>query len=356
MQDTKHARIIRSLKQLTLSSRTGVSRAEAAKSLQIDLRTASFYLEQLADLGLLRSEKTPCIGKGRPHVTYRSNADNLCFLGLQILNNLTVSAVVIDASGRELQHSQITLPENMSRLSAFSCILQLVNQFKDNGNGKLYGIGMAISRWLQPPLAGEDVYANLADFLERETGLAVHRDVNINTLAFAQAKQLNCHNLAIVHPGNVIEFGLVRDGLPDVNFAKREAWLSHVCVNPDGRRCYCGKHGCLENYVTHGARHERLLNNNKSATLKTLGTMLGIAMVRLVRKYPVETLLLLGAEELFPAAEEYFKTRIPSGVNFYCKRNSLTVDYGAALMSAHFELHRFTEEYNNQPLKKENKK
>ena len=180
MKDTKRARITRALKQLALTSHNGVSRSGAAEYLNIDLRTASLYLEQLTENGLLRCEKSSSGGKGRPHTVYRSNADNLCFMGIQIYSNLDVSAVVIDSVGRELQCENITLPENVSRLTVFSEVLELVKRNQKVGTRSLYGIGLAISRWLQPPLAGEDVYANLADYLERESNVAVHRDVNIN--------------------------------------------------------------------------------------------------------------------------------------------------------------------------------
>ena len=343
MKDTKRARIFRELKQLVLQTPGGISRGDAAEHLGIDLRTASTYLEQLAANGLLCCETEKVSGKGRPHTVYRSNARQLAFLGLQIQNNLAVFASVTDAAGKMLGREAIRLSEHASRLSAFAAILELVNRARHTGNYCLYGIGLAISRWLQPPLAGEDVYANLADYLERETGLAVYRDVNINAVAFDLARQLNCRDLALVHTGKVIEFGLVRDGHPAGDFAKREAWLAHLCVNPDGRRCYCGKYGCLENYVTFGARNERLKADDSPLTLRTLGNMLGVAMVRLVKKYPVQSVVLMGCPDIFPAAEEYFASRVPAGVHLLCHRQNHSVEYGAALMSAHMELHRFTE-------------
>lgn len=344
MKDTKRTRITRALKQLALTRSGGVSRSEAAETLQIDLRTASCYLEQLAESGLLRSETVLSGGKGRPHTVYRSNASNLTFLGIQ-LTGRSGSAVLVDSVGRTLSRGRFELPENGSRLSLFSAIMDIVSRYKQFENRSLYGVGLAISRWLQPPLAGEDVFANLADYLERECKVAVYRDVNINAASFAISKTLNCRNLAVIHTGNVIEFGLVLDGMPDADFHKREAWLSHLCVNPDGRRCYCGKYGCLENYVTTGARNERLHNGNRHATLRALGGMLGAALVRVAKKYPVEAIQLVGADELFPAAEEYFMPRVNNSVSLVVKHSQLEVDYGAALESAYYELYRFTGEH-----------
>lgn len=344
MKDTKRAHILRELKRFALTAPNGISRANAAKQLSIDLRTASAYLEELTYNGFLRGEVKKSGGKGRPHTIYRSNAGQLAFLGLLIQSNLSLYATVINAAGQQLYHEEIKIPEYASRLSIFVVILDLVKRIRDNEKYRLYGVGIAISRWLQPPLAGEDVYINLADYIERETGLAVYRDVNINAVAFEQARKLNCRNLALVHTGKVIEFGLVHNGLPVRDFTKREEWLAHLCVNPNGRRCYCGKYGCLENYVSFGARHERFAADDSPAALRMLGNMLGVAMVRLVKKYPVQCVLLMGCQDIFPAAEEYFISRAPAGINILCPRLNYSVEYGVALMSAHMELHRFAED------------
>lgn len=342
MKDTKRARVIRELKQLVLTNSGGISRADAAQNLQIDLRTASVYLEELAAGGLLRSETVPCAGKGRPHTVYRSNADNLSFLGLQISEGFSASVVLIDSVGRRLAEERCALPENGSRLSVFSALLDIVRHYSVFQGKRLYAVGLAISRWLQPPLAGEDGYANLSEYLQRESGVAVYRDVNINAVAFAFARKQDCADLAIVHPGRVIEFGLVQEGVPDKEFAKREAWLAHLCVNPDGRRCYCGKYGCLENYVTSGARSERITPANAHVTVRALGEMLGVAMVRIARKYPLEKILLFGADELFPAAEEYFSQRAVGSCKIGLAHQPPEVAYGAALEAAHYELYRYT--------------
>ena len=343
MQNTKKARTVRALKQLVLSSNSGVSRADAARELEIDLRTAAAYLEQLTAAGLLCCEKSVISGKGRPHTVYRSNAAKLAFLGVKIYSDLVASAVLVDAWGHELERKSIVLQENISRLSVFTSVLGLVKSFENSHEHTLFGIGLAISRWLQPPLAGEDVYANLADYLSRETNLPVHRDVNINAAAFALAKSLECRDLALIHTGNVLEFGLVRDGFPELNFTRREAWLSHLCVNPNGRRCYCGKYGGLENYVTAGARSERLGSGKNPATLRALGEMLGVAMVRLAHKYQVEKIAIMSADDIFFAAEEYFSSRVNNCTLICCKRALPEIEYSAALEAAYLELHRFSE-------------
>ena len=91
MIDTKRARITRALKQLVLNSPGAVSRGDVAEALDIDLRTAAVYLEQLRESGLLRCEKLVSGGKGRPSRVYCSNAANLVFLGIKIQTKFFVN-------------------------------------------------------------------------------------------------------------------------------------------------------------------------------------------------------------------------------------------------------------------------
>jgi len=343
MKDTKKARIVRALKELVLRSSRGVSRQEAADALRIDLRTAAAHLERLTSAGLFRSETAPAEGKGRPGLIYRSNTGMLAFLGLSLSQTLTLSAMAVDASGNVLREEVRQLSGEGSRLAVFTAIRDCAAAFRTVGGKRLYGIGLAISRWLQPPLAGDDTYANLSDYLEREIGVAVYRDVNINAVAKACSVKLREPDLAVIHTGLVIEFGLVRGGEPQLDFARRETWLSHLCVNPKGRQCYCGKYGCLENYVTRGALNERLKSPAAAAVKQSLGAMLASALRRLARKYQVGSLMLVGADEIFPEVERAL--RHDGGEPAPTLRRTafrLNVSYGAALEAAHFELYRFT--------------
>ena len=277
-------------------------------------------------------------------MVYRSNADNLCFVGLRISSSLQINAVATDSLGRELKRTSIDLLADCSRLSAFNRILDLVKECSRIEGKSLFGIGLAVSRWLQPPLAGEDVYANLADYLSSENGVVVYRDVIINTEAFALARSLKCRNLALVHAGRVIEFGLVCDGVPERDFSRRENWLAHICVKPDGRRCYCGRYGCLENYVTSGARSEMNTHGNVAAANRLHGEMLGMAMVRLARKFPVEAIVLLDNGDIFFNAEEYFSSHFSGNVTFIRRLLPPPTEDASAMMAAYFELYRYTGE------------
>lgn len=54
----------------------------------------------------------------------------------------------------------------------------------------------------------------------------------------------------VVHPGIVLELGVMKDGCVPEDAPALERDFFHICVEKDGIECYCGNHGCLGNYAT----------------------------------------------------------------------------------------------------------
>jgi predicted NBD/HSP70 family sugar kinase len=258
LSNTKKSRRRAQLKQLILRNGS-VTRAEAVQKLDFDVRTATAYLEKLCGQGFCRREKEEPDGKGRPGIIYRDNTENMFFVGILIRAGNTVELIATDINGEVLKAENWELNIDLSKLTVFNSILSKINGIADSFPGKvLGGIGLAVSRWLQPPLAAYDLYSGLAKFLEKQTGLDVYRTVNINALAYDVACRYGLRDVIILHPGNVIELGIIQDGRSIQNYAEHENTLAHLAVDKRGQKCYCGKRGCLENYVTNSAIIEKL--------------------------------------------------------------------------------------------------
>jgi predicted NBD/HSP70 family sugar kinase len=341
---TKKARKLMELKRLVLNS-DGIRRNEAAKLVDLDIRTASAYLEELVATGLLRCEIEPAGGKGRPGTLYYPNRENLCYLGLVISADLNVGLSVLDHRNQVLGTGTIRFDRTSSKLTVFRKVLELVQQsIQSHSERRLGAIGIAISRWLQPPLASYDLYSGLVDFLNRETGVPVYREVNINMLAFQASIHHGCRNLAFIHPGKVIEFGLVINGFPASNLFEHEDWLAHLPVNPNGRKCYCGQRGCLENYVTEGAIAERLhgLGVQDSPELSAdIGQYLGEACREIADSYHPELIILRVAEKYQAGALSAYGRTTPQ---LHFDSNIPGVEKGAAMLASFLSTRQFIKE------------
>ncbi len=332
------------LKRLVLNS-NGIRRSEAAELVDLDIRTASAYLEELVVSGLLRSETEPSVGKGRPGVLYFPNRENLCYLGLVITAGLGVACYMIDHRNNTLDSSHIKFDQTCSKLTVFKKVLDLVKQtLQEHPERRLGAIGISISRWLQPPLASYDLYSGLVDYLNRETGVPVYRDVNINMLAYQVSAHYKCRNLALIHPGKVIEFGLVVNGFPTANLFEHEDWLAHLQVNKAGRKCYCGQHGCLENYVTEGAIAERREEQPLSEHSRIQGDVeryLGLACREVARVYHPEMIMVHAPDNWHDGIRRAYGPDAPP-LNFDI--TNFQVGLGAAMLAAFLSTKQFIKE------------
>lgn len=353
MVELKKERLFREMKALVLNSPDGVTRSAVAQYLGVDLRTAAAYLEQLTNSGFAVRRTADARGRGRPVARYFSCCEQLSFLGLVIFQGLRLEAVLIDFQGKILREETVLLAKCPSIFSVFTAILELTKKLRDTEGYRLYGIGLAISRWLQPPLSREDLYCSLAGALKREFGISVCRDVNINAVAYACACERKVRNLAVIHAGLVMEFGLVRAGEPDLRFTEREEWLSHLCVNPEGRRCYCGRRGCLANYVTTDILRERLdavrqKPEKWNETVRSLGEMLGEGIIRTAWEFPeIELIYVICDPELTAITEEFCMKHNPRPglLKIELLKKSPSVALGAALESAFFEVNRYFDDF-----------
>ncbi|MFA6716206.1 MAG: ROK family protein [Victivallales bacterium] len=258
LSKTRKDRKTAQLKQYILRSGS-ITRAEAVENFDLDIRTASAYLEQLAKQGFCRRENSEPDGKGRPGIIYRENTGNMVFAGLVIRQSMVIELVLTDIEGNILIRRNLDCNSSRSKLSIFNSISETIKEIAGGCPEKILGgIGVAVSRWLQPPLASYDLYNGLAGFLEKESGVTVSRTLNINALAYDIAKSGSLKDVIVFHAGNVIELGIIQNGRNIRNYLEHENALAHLQVKRNGHNCYCGKNGCLEAYVTKGALTEKL--------------------------------------------------------------------------------------------------
>ncbi len=91
------------------------------------------------------------------------------------------------------------------------------------------------------------------DILQEELGLRVIVENNIK--AFAEAEMIygsgkDLENLMFVRWGPGVGSAIVIDKQIYEGRHFKAAELGHVCVEPNGRKCYCGRRGCLETRVS----------------------------------------------------------------------------------------------------------
>ena len=235
--------------------REGLSRREISECLNLDVRTVSGYLDELTKRGLLQAKPEIRGKRGRPTIFYYPNNCNILYPGL-FVSSSGIRGVLVDLNG-ESHYDEVEIQfTHESKLTFFNKIMRQCAELVDRvrGSGKhVGGIGVAYSRWLQPPISEYEIFSHLFDTMAARFKAPVYKTSPINALMY-KIKNLNdCEdNIAIVNPGHILELGvMLENSIPD-NLDSLEYDFQHFSAFPDGDLCYCGKRGCLENGVVRG--------------------------------------------------------------------------------------------------------
>lgn len=236
-----------------------VTKQELAFLLSMSLPTLSQNLNELAEMGLIdRSSTTDSTGGRRPKlITPLPNARFA--LGAELTGG-DLRLVAVNLRQEPLAYQKIYLPfANTPEYGAH--LAELIESFLDKNRldrGKLLGVSLALPGIIGP---GQDT-------IEYAPTIGIHAPTPCR---FTQAipypilldNDANCggfgewwnhteepQNMAYLSlsqgvGGAILVGGKLYDGV-----SHRAAEFGHLCLYPAGRRCQCGRRGCLEAYCS----------------------------------------------------------------------------------------------------------
>jgi N-acetylglucosamine repressor len=211
--------------------------------------------------------------------------------------------------------------------TSVEALLALVTQLIQSANIKrkqLMGVGIGLAGVIdfsqgivrQNPFFGWQNIP-LREMLESRMRVPVYVDNDVNTLSLSE-KWLNpAHpeeDFLVITIGRGIGMGIVING--QVYRGKRggAGEFGHMIVDPNGPLCDCGKHGCLESFISDKALMEQAhlvvnpditsldelismaTNGNKAASsvLTKAGTLLGREIANLVNLFDPKLIIISG--------------------------------------------------------------
>jgi glucokinase len=165
-----------------------------------------------------------------------------------------LAAALVTADGDVVATARAPTPKGDDPEAVFGALLAVVDGVEGDGETVVCGVGCG-----GPMSAGGEQVSPLnipawRDFplrrrLAEATGLAVHIDNDAKALALGEGWRGAAHGhddyVAIVVStgvgGGIVLEGRLLDGAQG-----NAGHIGHINVEPDGRRCSCGAHGCLE--------------------------------------------------------------------------------------------------------------
>jgi predicted NBD/HSP70 family sugar kinase len=307
------------------ASRQPLSRAAVAAQTGLTRATVSALVDDLLAGHLLSEvEPAPRTGAGRPAAGLVLAGDGPAGLGLEI-NVDYLAACVVDLAGavrhRVVHHADQRAADPQRALDGVARLAASVREAAERDRLVLAGAALAVPGLVAadglvrvaPNLGWRDV--DVAAALSRSPAVAdlpltVDNEANLAALGELHASPPGSRNFLYVSGEIGIGAGIVLDG---ALYRGARGWsgeLGHVAVRPDGPRCRCGAHGCLEQYAGQEAilRAARLVDGTvqslaeraaagDSAALAALASAadaLGVAVAGVVNLLDVDTVLLGG--------------------------------------------------------------
>ncbi len=250
-----------------------VSRTELSAATALSPSTISAISADLIEEGVLTEIADGAVAearRGRPKVLLELQPDAAATIAV-VLTLDALSASLIDYSGRTVAH-------DMSRPSTLTldgrelidCVAESVRRVLKRGKGRqprimrmtmaVQGITDAAGRRLRwsPMTPHRDI--EFASRLEEKLGFPVSVQNDCNMIAVAlhdQAPDRYSDNFLALLLSNGIGMGMYLGGRLFTGTHSSAGEFGHMIFSPQGARCLCGRHGCIEAYAGNYAIHRR---------------------------------------------------------------------------------------------------
>ncbi|MCG8707173.1 ROK family transcriptional regulator [Brenneria sp. 4F2] len=246
-----------------------LTRAELARLTALTPQTVSNIVAELQQADILAAHSPrKAQGRGQPAIPITLNPVSAWSIGIH-LDHQMLLIVLVDLTGgvhfRRL--IMVQKPQPGATLRLISAVLEEIKQQLGERWRKVLGIGVVMpgpfgvegisSRGPTTLNGWEGVDVQLQ--LTQVSGLPVTLENDATVAAIGErfhgvARKLN--SFIYLYIGTGLGAGIFVDGQIYTGHARNAGEIGHIVVQPDGRPCYCGNHGCLERYVSLQAAYE----------------------------------------------------------------------------------------------------
>jgi predicted NBD/HSP70 family sugar kinase len=265
----------------------GISRAEIAERTGLTPQTVSGIVKKLLAEGIVREDGSSRVaGLGKPRTTLRINGDAGCAVGLHF-DPVGLACVVVDLVGRPLVLKRGPTPVGAQPAEVVAAMADLAGRVLAEAavpRERVLGLGLASpgpidqdrGMVVAPPKLANWSHVPMKQLLSEATGLPVTLDNDATAAAIGERRSgagRGVANFAYFFFGTGIGGGLVLNHQVHRGGSLNAAEFGHTSVEPDGPRCYCGNHGCLESLISPAAltaeTHRRLAEGGTGSALET---------------------------------------------------------------------------------------
>jgi predicted NBD/HSP70 family sugar kinase len=236
------------------------SRTDLAEASGLSNGAVTRIVTELIEEGFLVEQSIGVSTGGRRPVLLDLDTTGRVVAGLKLMDD-AILAVLVDLKGTVIANSRTALRSHDPKVvlaRAAKAIDRLMDGI-DAVHDRLAGVGLCMPGtidWqtgvcrLAPFFNWHDVH--VGELLHDLTGVPVAVDNDVNALAVAESlfgRGRTARDFAVITLGRGVGAGLVTGGRVYRGASGGAGEFGHVVSELGGRRCECGKAGCLEAYV-----------------------------------------------------------------------------------------------------------
>ena len=243
-----------------------LTRADITRVTELSAQTVSNLVGELESQGLLVAGEPQKAKRGQPARPYSLNPGGGFSIGIQVDYQMALATLVNLAGEEFVQVEQaISRPAPEDGVDILADMVDRLLEKAHVSRDQVFGIGVAIPGpfcvsgptgigpgWVDFPLEEK---------LGEKTGLPVIVENDANAAAIAERLHgagKDLENFVYVFIGMGLGAGLFVNGQIYRGIRGAAGEIGHIIVDPGGRLCECGNHGCLERYVSLRAAYEAI--------------------------------------------------------------------------------------------------
>lgn len=245
-----------------------ISRAELAKYTGLRAGTVSAIVNRLIKNKLVyEGTEAPSSG-GRPPRQLFINSESFYVLAIDI-GVYDTAIAVSDFNGRIVKQKLLLTKKNAEKF--LNEIADEFEVFIDNENlrSKLGAIGVSVPGLIDRENGNLEISPNLGwksvpicEILTKRTGLPVFIENDANSAAFSELwygplSESNIKTLLFILVVEGLGTGLIINGELHIGSKLGLGGFGHMCIDPNGELCSCGRRGCWETFASERSTLER---------------------------------------------------------------------------------------------------
>jgi predicted NBD/HSP70 family sugar kinase len=240
------------------------TRQEIARHTGLSTATVATLVTEFLSEGVLRIATMERRTVGRPYERLAIDPDRGRIVGVDVAETY-VAATVFDIALTPVSHGEVTLDEHEnSQAYVVDGIVRALDAAIGTGDrDRILGAGVSMPGQVSPA-AGVSVFApnwdwhdvEIEDLLAQSLRIPVNVDnplkaVTLSEMWFGVGRVTE--SMAVVNLGTGVGAGIAIDGALIRGANNNAGEWGHTLLQLDGRRCRCGRRGCVEAYLgVHG--------------------------------------------------------------------------------------------------------